>query len=487
MQQKHVNGDVECALEGESARIFWIFTVWLYKDQLVCPPEGLGKDIEGVIEREWDVDEPRLQDIDSDDDEDDITMWVDEDLVCLYLFSRRWHVDELANLALSTLAMQNSWCGSTTGMFAVEAAFDGGHWTTLLCNFLVDEACWTWEGGAVTDDLRRNFPKAYLDRVEEARRDEANWERAFCLDPCRYHIHHGGEEQKRCSKRWREDRDPVADDSSVYHDYLQTGSAIVGAGKLRLVLHKGLIEKAADFFRGAFSGQFLEGQDREVELPREDPAVFLAMMYWLYNGKLRPVRPMFRRRLASLGHMAATESPNVSAKANSSHIVDCLTPIGEQIDLVSLDALADRRGICRLRNKIVDRFIEGREDGWPLPDAQVLQHAYDELPSSSRLCGFLEHEASWFWDRQKVENMHDYADLPHDFLASLVKNMVYVMRTRCTPTWRTNFCRYHEHKDDEEEAVCKEAAKDWQERLLAKGVTGTCRANLKRSREHREG
>lgn len=61
---------------------------------------------------------------------------------------------------------------------------------------------------------------------------------------------------------------------------------LVGPGKQRFEIHKGLICSRSDFFKAALTGNFKEA-DGTIALPDHDPATFKYFVYWLYTGCLR--------------------------------------------------------------------------------------------------------------------------------------------------------------------------------------------------------
>ncbi|KAK3644358.1 hypothetical protein LTR56_005451 [Elasticomyces elasticus] len=454
------------ALPNESARTFWMFLVWLYTEKLIPPPVDLGKGISGVETRGGKV-ISRLKVKDQKTSRYAEAIWVEEDIVDIYVFGRRSHIDSLSNLALSELALHGLQLEVTASRTAVTKAFASGHWTSLLCNYLVDEAT-SFQGGqtlALPETL--HFPETYLDRIAEAKHNNSI-PAPFLPDPCRYHIHHGIGEQQLCSARLKPGRAVTIGNTVVYEHLRETG----------------LLLADADFFKGAFSGQFAEGKNDVVELNEEHPAAFLMFVHWLYTGELSPIRPSGFKDLASHGHVG---DPTVQADVDDVLLdIIRLGRLEHRCDMLYylvLYSLADRRGVRELRNKVVDKFIQCREEGWPLPSISMIRLAYNMLPGSSKLCLFLAHEVAWFWDDKTHQNFRAVKKMSSEFLAIVLQQMIEVSRNtigNVGPAWRVNLCDYHEHQTDVEEATCKKMYKQSQEKLSAKRNQGTFHEEIMR-------
>ncbi|KAK5747446.1 hypothetical protein LTR17_000087 [Elasticomyces elasticus] len=391
----------ERELPDEDARIFWVFMVWLYTNNLVVPSKNLGAGIDGVKERDSAAIALRLHQKPGTEILPSTLLWSDDDLVELYIFCRRHHVDALANLALSTLSVQNVHFGRTCSTTAVEAAVSAGYNAKLLLGYMIDEANWRIGDTPINDDKWNDFNRHYTRRIKYAREHEKLTYTLFRERPCRYHIHHGEDEQKTCTSLWMHKTSLSEGHPAIYEHLRETGTAFVGANRLRLVLHKGLLLANANFFQGAFSGHFLESSSNAVELVEEDPAIFLIFVHWLYTGQVNIFSPSIINTLAVLGHVAGGEA---SDEALSQKLVVALSVQhrGEMMQLMLLCGLADRRGVPRLRNEVVNKFIRGRESDWPLPDSALIKLAFDVLPASAHLCKYFAHEAAWFWKAQPV-------------------------------------------------------------------------------------
>ncbi|KAK5743007.1 hypothetical protein LTR17_003020 [Elasticomyces elasticus] len=479
MNEMQTLAGTERGLPDEDARIFWIFMVWLYTKDLVMPPKDLGSGISGVKERDGVAVAFRLHQEDTEILPG--TIWSDNDLVELYIFCRRHHVDALANLALSTLAVQNNHLGRTCSATAIETALNARYNATLLIKYMIDEANWNIRDTPVDDDKWSNFNTNYAYLAKHVPEHEKSKHTSFRERPCRYHTHHGEDEQQTCTALWMHKTAIGKGRPQMYEHLRETGTALVGANQLRLVLHKGLLLANAHFFQGAFSGHFAESSSNVVELIEEDPAIFLVFAHWLYTGRVSIFSPTIIETLAALGHVAGGDA---SDEGMSQRLVAASSSRyrGEMMQLTLLCGLADRREISRLRNKVVDKFIQGRESNWPLPDDALIKLAFDVLPASSHLCKYLAHEAAWFWNAQTVCDLQSLKDLPSAFLAVVVDCMVRKSRTtgEYKPSWRKSMCRYHDHASDMDAEACLKRNRDYQHELAAKTDSGTCHEKLVR-------
>ncbi|KAK5690537.1 hypothetical protein LTR97_012090 [Elasticomyces elasticus] len=276
----------ERELPDEDARIFWVFMVWLYTNNLVVPSKDLGAGIDGVKERDSAAIALRLHQEPGKEILPGTLQWSDDDLVELYIFCRRHHVDALGNLALSTLSVQNVQFGRTCSTTAVEAAVSAGHNAELLFKYMIDEANWRSGDTPVGDDTWNNFDQHYTRLTKAALENDKLTYASFRERPCRYHIHHGEDEQRLCTSLWMHKTSLSEGHPAIYEHLRETGTVFVGAKRLRLVLHKGLLLANANFFQGAFSGHFAESRSNVVELVEEDPAIFLLFVHWLYTGRV---------------------------------------------------------------------------------------------------------------------------------------------------------------------------------------------------------
>ncbi|KAF2765759.1 hypothetical protein EJ03DRAFT_354547 [Teratosphaeria nubilosa] len=191
------------ALEQESAQIFWISQVWLYTKELIPPPELLGRDVDGVDVRDHRGDHVRLLEKADEGGAARKPGWNDLDLVELYLFSRKHHVDVLANLCVGTLSAENARMSRTSSAAVVHRAWTGGYWSELLRDYLVFEAEHPLREQRPSHmlDAAAALPVQYIYRIRQSM-SKAAWPPKPVEPPkngC-YHIHYGAAEQERCER-----------------------------------------------------------------------------------------------------------------------------------------------------------------------------------------------------------------------------------------------------------------------------------------------
>ncbi|KAK4539602.1 hypothetical protein LTR36_010538 [Oleoguttula mirabilis] len=405
-------------LEQEEARIFWIFLVWLYTCELVPPPEELGVGIDGVDVRVLGL--PRR--FADDEDSNTTGSWNDEDLVDIYLFGRRLQIDNLTTVAISTLATENGRIVRTASIAAVRKAFGAGHWAKLMCDYLVDEAEWYADWGkSPRTEQTRDYPDEYISRIEQASRDSSSAAKQFKSwrnAPCRYHVHHGIQEQEHCSLLWSKTWPKRRYTAEIYDGLQSVGTILVGEARYPIVLHKGLISGQSKYFCSAFSGAFAERKTGRIELLKESLDAFLAMVDWVYTQEIRE-RTMEDRRL-----LQALAGPRVNAFG----VPDAAT-----------DDMPD--------------------------DAASNVDAFGSL-GAKKICQGELIELYVLADRER-----DLANLPSDFFALVVGKMLKLRaQPEIRPVWRLKMCFYHEHTDNAEKTTCRHEWKGYQAQLKAKGT-----------------
>jgi hypothetical protein len=146
-----------------------------------------------------------------------------------------------------------------------------------------------------------------------------------------------------------------------------------------------------------------------------------------------------------------------------------------QKDLISLYAFAGRMKMPALRNAVIDKIIELRENGHPYlsswPDN--LQLAYRNGVPDAKLCAFLIQEAAFTY-RGLPRDRSGYAQhLPQQFLHDLLEYQftkgIFPKLREHVPSWRVNLCEFHEHAGDAQREACAAHHRPWQAALKAKG------------------
>ncbi|KAK5743010.1 hypothetical protein LTR17_003023 [Elasticomyces elasticus] len=143
--------------------------------------------------------------------------------------------------------------------------------------------------------------------------------------------------------------------------------------------------------------------------------------------------------------------------------------------ILDLYIFADRRGVQKLQNDIMNQLAAWREAGFPLMSASVsrVHRVYDLLPPNSPLRMYLIEEAGFCWD-QDVQSAVNLPDYPSDFVALAIQTMLECGRLRgqTRPSyWRDNLCWLHEHRGESkeiEEEECCTSLMNWHNEMKTK-------------------
>ena len=194
----------------------------------------------------------------------------------------------------------------------------------------------------------------------------------------------------------------------------------------RFSVHEELVCASSRFFKNAMSQEWVEGRDRVVSLPMDEPEAFELYLQWLYQGKL-PVR---------------TDAPGREGNL-------------EYVQLAHAYVLGDRLQDHNFMDTVLDAMVEKTKtaatDGqkW-YPVGPVVRLIYENTPDSSKARQLLidlyafKARASWLRDWAEPD------DLPKSFLMELA---IALLETRNPPTkddpvMEANTCKYHQHGAD---------------------------------------
>lgn len=181
-----------------------MFVAWLYTGDIPPSPED---------EEDWNI-PPQLRLVPGQESEDE--RWYDEDLVDLWVFAATNQIFELANAAVSWLAMQNAQYSRTTTRAALATAFEYTGPTMGLQKYLIDEAV-SRLGASKVPKSTSNYPVLYVSRILEeimarqsakhqGSRTEKLGRPRWQKKPCDYHTHPPGPEvaaaRRECRQFW---------------------------------------------------------------------------------------------------------------------------------------------------------------------------------------------------------------------------------------------------------------------------------------------
>ena len=452
----------EVVLEEEDSTLFSILVAWLYTKSLVLPMTFAGftsnaskapavRLVAGKAPAFWE------------------TAWPDEILVDVYSLARCHGVHDLANCAMSTLMAQSTTYQRTASLRAVSKAFESRYVWRPLQVYLVDEASVRLiaspETGSEGWDL---FPAGHTNRImrqisKPGTPLDIKW---FASDQCRYHLHEDETDRRECKAKgpnakagcchWKD---------QVYSLLNDMGTVVVGSGDgaQTFAVHKELICRQSEYFRGAFRGGFVEDRTGIVSLDDEDPATFARFLEWrLYNGRLdlhesgsallqTPLsfsvdnkgssevsyqsnadvlaRLVQETRLSKSQRHPSSAAPASAATVREAEEHQQAARQRElQHGLVDLYILADCRQIGKLKSDIMDFIIASSKtlplEQWQLSSSiQRVSTALSPLPISCSLCRYLIDEAACTWNGD-LKDIGDLAQLPSEFLGPTMKLML---------------------------------------------------------------
>ncbi|KAF7192089.1 hypothetical protein HII31_06475 [Pseudocercospora fuligena] len=428
--QRQDSADLKVHLEHQDARVFSIFSVWLYTRYLIRPPSANDR---GDCSTEGIAPEPRL--VSGIEDKRNNT-WKDVDLVELYLFGQRYGIHKLANAAISALWAQNMRLRRSSSAPAVKKTLSAITGKGTLWQYFSEEAALQSKQWQVKIEERNDaFPARFIPcvRLELDKHNNLGFDHTQTIKaPCRYHTHEGIVEQPHCEKQQRAARKPGKKFSSEYYEFLQdVGTVLVGPSKTPFTVHRGLMSARSEYFRGAFEGQFAEGESGIIKLDEEDPIVLIMLLHVLYESLRRPDET----------------DRNIQAQNGDNEVRDLALDRYQEIqdagielwldDLIDLYILCDRRGIPSVRHRIMDELTKRRPD-WVLVGSSLerISKVWNNLPPAA-LCKFLVDEAACEW-HNGLEFKNDIGQLPSDFLARVIQAALEVMNGKTLvpePAW----------------------------------------------------
>lgn len=174
----------------------------------------------------------------------------------------------------------------------------------------------------------------------------------------------------------------------------------VGKEAESFTVHKSLLCDTAAYFRAALEGGFLESQTQILELPEDDPSAVEHFLLWLYNGDI----------------FDEDENPE---------------SISWEL-LVKIYLFGQARGIPRLQNDAIDKFID-KERRLAVLETKPLRMVYDHTAAGSPMrrlyvdlaaYGGLFEDGLWFDDK---------SEYPKEYLIDLIKAQHGIHKSKNKP------------------------------------------------------
>ena len=182
--------------------------------------------------------------------------------------------------------------------------------------------------------------------------------------------------------------------------------------------------KHSTFFRAACKGEFLEGKQKQVQLPETDVEIFPIYVQWMYSGEI------------VLLDTKDIENDTDGAKRNV---------LGTKLYI-----LADRLGDTLLQNKVIDYLIDLMKSVSRGPTATAVSLAYEELLETATLRKFVLDvhvklaDAKWLKAEERT--------LPREFIHDLALRWAAFARSNSYMQWNGfgsfQKCQFHVHNDD---------------------------------------
>ena len=181
-------------------------------------------------------------------------------------------------------------------------------------------------------------------------------------------------------------------------------------------MHRGLLSHHSSYFRAALNGPFQEAATGEVVLKDEESRIFEVFNTWLYTGKV-------------------------------TQEVDGVDTACEWYQLTRLYVFADKRGIPRLKNAVVNDIVNKPHKKTGI-HSQV-DYVYSNTPVKSLLRKLLVDILIWKLDIQTSKVFGNDKTCRQDFLLDIIR----ALDLRPTPKniadapFRKNLKGYYEDED----------------------------------------
>ncbi|KAF2005383.1 hypothetical protein P154DRAFT_518510 [Amniculicola lignicola CBS 123094] len=278
----------------------------------------------------------------------------------------------------------------------------------------------------------------------------------------------------------------------------------VGDPPVNIPVYKDIICTIAPYFRGAFSGDFIEAESGLITLPDVSEQTFRAFLQWAHAQMYlesprdtifglfpcpKPPSSNFRPDLAAVFDENKPENrvPRETMVQDRKD-VNWLKKYNRLVMvLLKLYIFADQYSVHQLRDDIMTALVANSIacGWWPDPEADIIDLAYDSLPKASTFRRFLLEPWAFFWSREEAtpEALEGLKNLHSEFLVEwgmMQTKRLWSKGDGTTGKLVSNSCKYHEHRllDDVE---CRKRL-IWNTHIF-KGLIESCREEVNRVRE----
>ncbi|KAK5690540.1 hypothetical protein LTR97_012093 [Elasticomyces elasticus] len=313
---------------------------------------------------------------------------------------------------------------------------------------------------------------------------------------------------------------------------------LVGPHHVRFAVHEQLVSRHSDYFRKALLGAFSEGNSKVVTLDQESVSDVSLFFDWLYTGRVSfPGASDFVKYRRYMRHTGCAEDvkhlgesnddeggrPELPRNVETVPVAETVSDAegnnsGDDSDgedeggdddaasqtssasselyegipdesyddirphaglafdsILDLYIFADRRGVQKLQNDIMNRLAAWREAGFALMSASAsrMHRVYNLLPPSSPMRMYLIEEAGFCWD-ENIMSAYGLAEYPSEFVVSAMQTVLECGRLRGQtrpPYWRDDLCWLHEHRGESkqlEEEQCWLSLMIWHTKMRTK-------------------
>jgi hypothetical protein len=202
----------------------------------------------------------------------------------------------------------------------------------------------------------------------------------------------------------------------------------VGKDRQPFYLHKELLMKKCDFFRGMFGGSYKEADEKEADLPEDCPEAFRYFVRWIYGSPMT-------------SDLKPGDDPEVLVKAW---------------------IFADKMMCSELQNQIIDflhDFYTQPADNRFYPVRALVLSGKDDSKLMQMLLQIYAHRLAlgWYENTKHVQSFFESYDgkLSHRLMSYILESS----KTKRLNPYKDNPCKWHQHDSDSEGSCAKKTTK----------------------------
>ena len=277
----------------------------------------------------------------------------------------------------------------------------------------------------------------------------------------------------------------------------------VGSLEQVFIIHEGLVTHYSPHFENQLREERANSSFNGVKLPNIIPRTFTIVVDWLYSKELKPPavpwdkyqisidmmresggkgvnpnrrslpsqserstsskgasRDKDRRRSSGVNNSRYSEIEASMSCEDSLQYCRMLQQWHEQ-DLMRVFLFAETYDMKELRNDVMTLW-QGCENVLNmLPSLECIEYAYNRLPPVSMLRHYFLSSYARVLNPSAGGNLSsELRKLPRRFLADLALTALAKLRSvedehQCPRKHYLDYCRYHDHEDDEEKRICR--------------------------------